>query len=244
MDENSAEITKLKNDIVEIEKTIAENKAEIKSINEELEKATTLRGEEHAAWVQSNEEDNAAKALVEQAKNVLTDFYEENNLVGLVQTNARMEPSAAGEAPPPPPKTWDEPYGGKTEQSNGIVAILEMIYEDIEKDLTKAKAEEDKAEASFQTFKTDSETQVTNLEETNDDLEGTKGDKQDAIGTAKQDRLARKDEMNVAIQKIHDATAGCDYITLNYAVRLANRQAEMDGLKKAKAILQGGEFSE
>lgn len=244
IDENSNKITKLKNDIEEIEKTVAENEAEIKSINEELTKAEKIRSEEHLAWEQSNSDDSAAMALVEQAKNVLSDFYADNNLVGLVQTGSRMDPGAAGEAPPPPPSTWDEPYGGKTEQSQGVVGALEMIYEDIEKDKAKAKAEEDKSQTAFDTFKTDSETQVSNLEEANDDLEGTKGDKEDEIGTSKQDRLASKDEMNVALTKIKDATAGCDYITLNYAVRLGNRQAEMDGLRKAKAVLQGGEFAE
>merc|ERR1719263_2520018 len=47
MDERSDTIDELTNDIAEIVKTIAENEAEIKSIQEELTKATTLRGDEH-----------------------------------------------------------------------------------------------------------------------------------------------------------------------------------------------------
>merc|ERR1719453_2507788 len=112
-----------------------------------------------------------------QAKDVLSNFYTENNLLGLVQTGVAMEPSAAGEAPPPPPPTWEAPYGGKTEQANGIVAIMEMIHEDIQKDITKAKEENDKAQEDFDTFKADSEAQVATLEEANDDLVGTKGTK-------------------------------------------------------------------
>jgi len=50
MDEASDKITKLKNDIVEIEKTIEDNAAEMKAINEELAKATTVRGDEQAEW--------------------------------------------------------------------------------------------------------------------------------------------------------------------------------------------------
>jgi len=155
-----------------------------------------------------------------------------------------QDPGAAGDAPPPPPPTWEAPYGGKTEQANGIVAIMEMIHEDIQKDLTKAEAENTKAQAEFDTFKTDSETQVSTLEQANDELDGTKGTKEDDIAAQKQERLAQKDQMTVAINKIKDATAGCDYVTLNYNVRLTNRQNEIDGLIKAKAILQGGEFSE
>ena len=40
----------------------------------------------------------------------------------------------AGDAPPPPPPTWEGGYGGKTGESQGIVAIMEMVYEDIVKD--------------------------------------------------------------------------------------------------------------
>jgi len=177
-----------------------------------------------------------------QAKDVLSNFYSENNL-NFAQTGATMDPSAAGDAPPPPPPTWEAPYGGKTESANGIVAIMEMIHADIEKDITKAEAENTKAQTEFDTFKEDSETQVSTLQTATDDLGGTKGEKEDDITSEKQERIAQKDQMTIAINKIKDATAGCDYIMLNYMVRLTNRQNEIDGLTKAKAILQGGEFA-
>ena len=36
----------------------------------------------------------------------------------------------AGEAPPPPPATFEGDYGGKTGESQGIVAIMEMVAAD------------------------------------------------------------------------------------------------------------------
>jgi chromosome segregation ATPase len=240
MDERSDTIDELKNDIVEIIKTIEENTAEIKAINEEIEKAEKLRAGEHAEWEASNHDDEAANQLVLQAKDVLSRFYEENNLVFIQKK--KMEPVVAGEAPPPPPKTWEEPYGGKTGESNGIVAILEMISEDLLKDKAKAKAEEDKAQATFEAFKENSEKQIQTLEDANAQLTDTKGAKEDDIATAKEQRLAKKDELETVIAKINDATPSCVYNTINYPVRLKNRQIEIDGLEKAKAILEGGEF--
>jgi len=242
MDERSDTIDALTNDIAEIVKTIAENEAEIKSINEEISKATGLRGDENAAWVASNRDDGAAAELVNRAKGVLSDFYSENGLVFMQKK--KMEPVVAGEAPPPPPSTWEAPYGGKTGESQGIVAILEMIHDDIIKDQTKAKADEDKAEETFQAFKSNSESQVSTLESANTDLEDTKGQKEDDISTAKEQRGSKHDELNAVIEKINDAAPSCVYNTINYPVRLENRQIEIDGLIKAKAILQGGEFPE
>jgi len=242
MDERSDTVTELKNDIAEIVKTIAENVAEIKSITEELDTAQTLRNDEHTEWEAANRDDGAAAELVDRAKTVLSDFYSDNGLV-FVQKK-KMEPVVAGEAPPPPPSTWEAPYGGKTGESQGIVAILEMIHEDILKDQTKGKADEDKAEETFQSFKTNSEQQIDTLEGANTDLEGTKGQKEDDISTAKEQRGAKHDELNAVIAKINDATPSCVYNTINYPVRLENRQIEIDGLIKAKAILEGGEFPE
>jgi len=242
MDERSDTVTELKNDIAEIVKTIAENVAEIKSITEELDTAQTLRNDEHTEWEAANRDDGAAAELVDRAKTVLSDFYSDNGLV-FVQKK-KMEPVVAGEAPPPPPSTWEAPYGGKTGESQGIVAILEMIHEDILKDQTKGKADEDKAEETFQAFKTNSEQQIDTLEGANTDLEGTKGQKEDDISTAKEQRGAKHDELNAVIAKINDATPSCVYNTINYPVRLENRQIEIDGLIKAKAILEGGEFPE
>merc|ERR1719502_2381756 len=241
MDERSDTIDELTNDIAEIVKTIAENEAEIKSIQEELAKATTMRGDEHTEWEAANRDDGAAADLVMRAKDVLAGFYEENNL-NLLQKSKKMDPVVAGEAPPPPPATWEAPYGGKTGESQGIVAILEMIHEDILKDQTKSKADEDKAEETFQAFKTNSETQIQALEDANSDLTDTKGSKESDISTAKEQRGAKHDELNEVIAKINDATPSCVYTTINYPVRLKNRQVEIDGLEKAKAILQGGEF--
>jgi len=242
MDERSDTIDALKVDIAEIVKTMAENVGEIKSVTEELNKAQTLRNDEHTEWEAADRDDGAAAELVDRAKGVLSDFYSENGLV-FVQKK-KMAPVVAGEAPPPPPSTWEAPYGGKTGESQGIVSILEMIHEDILKDKTKGKADEDKAEETFQAFKTNSEQQISTLEGANTDLEETKGQKEDDISTAKEQRGAKHDELNAVIAKINDATPSCVYNTINYPVRLENRQVEIDGLIKAKAILQGGEFPE
>merc|ERR1740138_336067 len=240
MDDHTDSITEAENRIVEIKDQIKDNKAEIKSLNEELDQATTDRKDEKTLWQANNGNDQAAADLVESAKGVLSDFYKDNDLMFL--QNKKMDPVTAGEAPPPPPTTWEAPYGGKTGESQGIVAILEMIHEDILKDKQKAKDEEDAAKQSFEAFKTNSETQIQALEDANSDLTDTKGEKAKDEEDASKQRGAKHDELNAVIAKINDAAPSCVYTTINYPVRLKNRQVEIDGLEKAKAILQGGEF--
>merc|ERR1712224_754285 len=100
----------------------------------------------------------------------------------LLQRVSDREPPKveAGEAPPPPPATWEEPYGGASE-SKGIVSILGSTKDDIDKDRTDAEAAETAAAGKFDTFKADSETQIGTLEDSNTDLETAIGVKEDEI---------------------------------------------------------------
>jgi len=239
MDENTDTITELKARIVEIVENVAENNKEIKNLQDELKEASKDRKDAHMSWKNTDNDDKAAGALVIKAKDVLAKFYKDNDLM-FIQN--KMDPVVAGEAPPPPPQTWEAPYGGKSEEATGIVAILEMIHEDIAKDRTKAKSEEDADQKAFDEFKANTNAQIKSLQESNSSLEGEKGEKEDDVDTNKNDRLSSKGELDAALKKVSDATSGCDYLTINYDVRLKNRQIEIDGLIKAKAILEGGEF--
>jgi predicted nucleic acid-binding Zn-ribbon protein len=240
MDDHTDSITEAENRIVEIKDQIKSNNAEIKSLNEELDQATKDREDEHTLWQGANSDDKAAADLVESAKGVLEDFYKDNDLMFL--QNKKMDPVTAGEAPPPPPTTWEAPYGGKTGESQGIVAILEMIHEDILKDRQKAKDEEDAAKASYDDFKTDTEDQIGKLEDAISGLQDEQGQKESDIQDNVNGRLTKKNELETTLNKIADATPGCDYLTINYETKRKNRQIEIDGLIKAKAILEGGEF--
>merc|ERR1719486_422500 len=117
--------------------------------------AKKVRDEEHAEYLKDKKDDEDASRTVKQATDVLTNFYEENGLM-LVQ-----QPGPAGEAPPPPPKTWEDPnYGGKTMESNGIIEILKMVKEDIDRDISKADGAEEKAKNLYEKTKGENEDEV------------------------------------------------------------------------------------
>merc|ERR1719155_451982 len=119
-----------------------------------------------------------------------------------------------------------------------------MIKDDIEKDKTKAKADEDKAEEEFQTFKTESEGQIQVLNDAITDLEDEISQKETKVTEAKEERGTKKDELDSVVEKIKDAEPGCDFIRLNFDMRTKNRNVEIDGLDKAKAILKGAKFED
>jgi len=244
IDEQTDKITHLTEVIAECEKTIEELIAESKKTKEELDKATRIRKDENTAWAQTDKDDKAAAETVASAKQVLEGFYKDNGLVFAQKATQPVEGMAAGEAPPPPPPTWEGDYGGKTGESQGIVAIMEMVHEDIKKDRADAKADEDASEKEYQDFKKDSEEKMKSLKEQKESTEKAKGKAETDKTNTEKERATKKGELDSLLDKIADINPNCEYFEVNYPMRTKNRQIEIDGLNKAKAILKGGVFDE
>merc|ERR1712151_47830 len=112
--------------------------------------------------------------------------------------------SAAGEAPPPPPPTWSAPYGGKTGESTGIISILTMISEDLQKDIAKADAAESASITEYNKMKAEQEEEIGDLNTLIGTLEGTKSQKEGEIQAAEADRTTKKSELEALFVKIKD----------------------------------------
>jgi hypothetical protein len=244
IDEQTDQITHLTEVIAECEKTIKELIAEHKETKEALEKATRMRKDENVAWMQTDKDDKLAAETVASAKEVLEGFYKDNGLVFVQKAKQPVEGMAAGEAPPPPPPTWEGDYGGKTGESQGIVAIMEMVHEDIKKDRADAKADEDAAESEYQDFKKDSEDKMKSLKAEEEATEKRKGKAETDKSNTEKERSTKKGELDNLLDKIEEINPNCEYFEVNYPMRTKNRQIEIDGLNKAKAILKGGVFDE
>jgi hypothetical protein len=243
IDDYSDEITKLAAFIKECEQKIEELKAEYAKTEAALTKATQMRKDENVAWQATDKDDKEAAATVEEAKAVLEQFYSENGLV--FTQKGKKQPvtgMAAGEAPPPPPATWEGGYGGKTGEAQGIVSIMQMVHEDIVKDRSDAKADEAKARAEYEAFKKDSEEHMKTLEEETERTESDLGDAETKKTDTTKERSTSKGKLNAILDKIKSINPNCEYFEVNYVLRRKNRQIEIDGLLKAKAILEGGVF--
>lgn len=236
IDELTDKVSTLKKEISETEATMKENDEKIKANEDSLAQATQDRKDENAVYQNNHNDDKAAADLVENAKTVLEGYYKDN---GLMLTQ-RVAP--AGDAPPPPPETFEGEYKGATGESGGIISVLAMIKEDIEKDMSSCTKEEKAAEAAFQKIKSETEASIVFLQEQNSELDGMKSEKLEEVETAKGDSRTLSGDLSNVMKIIADRQPGCDYFTINYPVRLKNRKTEIDGLVKAKAILQGGNF--
>jgi len=239
IDDQTDTITRLEGEIAKLTKEIATKQAEHDEVKAELKSATQIRADENAAWKITDKDDKDAAATVQSAKDVIQDFYK-NTMKA--EVFVQQPAVTAGEAPPPPPATWGGDYGGKTGEATGIVALLGMVHEDMVKDRATAKAEEDQSQAAFDKFKKESNDQMNELNADMNKMEGTKGKAQSDKKDTNKARDTKAGELAAVMKLMKDINPNCEYYEVNYPLRRDNRQLELDGLNKAKAILNGGTF--
>jgi len=224
-------MTRNKARIAELEGLIKVKEEENIQMEKDLVEAKRTREDEKAAFEAGLADDEKAAELIKKAKEVLEGFYKDN---GLALTQKQ--------APPPPPPTWDAPYGGAKGESTGIQAILSMILEDVEADIAKAKKAEEDAIAEYEKFVEDTKESIAANNKAIEDMKGEIATCEENVATAMEERNTAKGSLDAVMEEIKAAQPGCEFMTINFEVRKTNRQMEIDGLLKAKAILQGGSF--
>merc|ERR1711953_745701 len=166
-------------EIEEIKSDVKDKKKAIAKAEEELKGAKRQREDENTEFKSNLADDKDMASVLAKAKAVLKDFYKDNDLM-LVQRQPEVaEQLKAGEAPPPPPSTWDKPYGGKTQVSMGVVAALEVIEDDVQKDISTAEAAEKKAKDKYDEFSKETNKIIKELSDAVSDLLEAQGDKED-----------------------------------------------------------------
>jgi len=233
---------------------IVRKKAEIDAKTAEIERLTSEkeslklqrdesvinRAKEAKEYAEDKATDEAAVALITKAADVLKKFFEDNGLAGLqVSARAKRAAQEVGQAPPPPPSTWSEPYGGAKGESNGVQSILSMIKADVEKDIKTATEAEEGAIRDHETFMSESKAMMDKIDGDVADLEGEIGDAEVAIKDARGERKAQKQVMEESLMYLRSIEEGCDFMAANFELRKANREAETDGLLEAEALLTG-----
>jgi len=142
----------------------------------------------------------------------------------------------------PPPETWDA-YASKSEQGVGVIAMLDLLVKDLDKEMTEAKTGEQDAQADYkQLMKYSAEKRKTDSAA----LTERSSAKADMEAELQTDVAAKKSGVKelMATQKYALALhSECDWLMQYYEVRKEARVGEVESLKNARAVLSGADYS-
>ena len=92
-------------------------------------------------------------------------------------------------------------------------------------------------------MKEDAEAAIESAKKAIADYEEKKAKAETAISEEETKKQDAKKALDSTMESIKEAEPGCNFITVNFESRIKNRQLEIDGLLKAKSILQGAAYS-
>merc|ERR1719272_495156 len=145
-------------------------------------------------------------------------------------------------APPPPPAA-DLSSGSKTEESGGVIAMMDSMVADVNKEMQEMEFEEKDAQKEYEQFMADSADKRADDSKTTADKVGVKADTEATLQKNTEGLAAKNKEAMANAEYISSLHGECDWLISNYDARKEARTGEIDGLKKAKAVLSGADYA-
>merc|ERR1712087_1086719 len=155
---------------------------------------------------------------------------------------AFVQLSSRKEAPAPPPATWDA-YAKKGGESNGVIAMIDLLIADLEKEMTTAKTDEKNAQVEYEQMTKDAAEKRTTDSQSLSDKGSAKADLQSDLQAHKDEHAGAVKELMAVEKHIASLHAECDWLVQYFDVRKEARSGEIESLTKAKAVLNGADYS-
>merc|ERR1719311_954256 len=267
--QSTAAIEEMTEESATLASKIASLEKEIKDLDKAVAEATEQRKTEHAEFLTFQTENNAALQLIEKAKNALNKFYRptlykeapkreltEEEKILAASGRSDMIATVAPEliqgavfaqvhsraAPPPPPATWDA-YSKKEGKSNGVIGLMDMLLKELQDGITSAEFEEETAQKDYERLMSDSQASRAKMADSITTKEAAKAELDSKIVDTKEKKASLETELTNIKQYLVQLHADCDFIIENFDMRKAARENEVEGLKNAKSVLSGANFS-
>jgi len=224
----------------------------IKDLDKSVEEATAQRKDEETAYQTLMASNTAAKDLLRFAKNRLNKFYNpklyvpppksEGSPALFLQVRLGMNAMDQEGAIPPPPETAGA-YTANTDDSTGVIQMIDMLIADLDKELAAAEATEKEAQKDYETTIADSKEKrkldSQTLTEKKSAIAGTESE----MEKREEVEESHSKELSVVNDFIKSLHGECDWLVRYFDIRKEARANELDALEKGKAILNGADFA-
>merc|ERR1719310_1840835 len=244
----------------------------IKALDKSVAEATEQRQSENAEFKELMSGNTAAVELIGVAKNRLNKFYnpklyvapakrelseEERIAVNMGETLAPT-PAPGGIAgtgitafvqikehrrADPGPAPEQASYSKKTEESNGVIAMMDLLIKDLEKEMQVAETAEKDAQSDYETSMSDAKEKRAADVQLAAEKESATAEAEGALQRHMESKLAANKELMATLEFISGLHGECDWLMQNYDTRKEARAGEVESLDKAKAVLSGADYS-
>merc|ERR1719336_2954929 len=270
--DTTAVIEEAKESLATLAEEIKALKAGIVALDKAVEEATEQRKAESAEDKELVSSNAAAKELILFAKNRLQKFYNPRlhkaaperelsegdqiyvNEGGDIPTSAPggiantgitalMQVFSGSHAVPAPPPEAAAAYKKKSEGSAGVMAMMDLLVQDLDKETTEAEVEEANAKEAYQNVMAESAAKRIGDSKALTDKEAASADLSASLQSSNANKKSEARELMGTMKYISSLKGECDWLLQYFDVRKQARTDEIDSLQKAKAVLSGADYS-
>merc|ERR1712194_830029 len=128
-------------------------------------------------------------------------------------------------------------------ETTGVVATVDLLVKDLDKEMTEAEAEEKNSQGDYETMMKESGEKRRADSTSLSGKVSTLADTESELESLKESHKAAGSEMMALAKYISSLHAECDWLLQYHDVRKEARTGEIDALGKAKAVLSGADFA-
>jgi len=238
-------IEEMEGSIDKLTEELAALKKGIKALDKSVAEATEQRKEENAEYKELKQSDTAAKEILLFAKNRLNKFYNPKLYKppsDVPEMFVQVAVHRNDGAPPPPPESFGA-YTKKSEENAGVTQMIDLLVKDLDKELQEAEMNEKDAQSDYEEMMAESATKRADDSKSMSDKTASKASEEEALEKEQDTKAATGKELMATLEYIHSLHGECDWLLKYFDARKEARDGELDALGKAKAVLNGADFS-
>jgi len=221
---------------------IAELTKGIAKLDEMVAEATANRKAEHEEFNDLIASNSAAKEVLDMAKNRLQAFYNPKLAKPMPSFVQLSQQTMHKVSPGPPPETYGA-YRTSSEENGGVIAMVNVLIADLDKEITEAQTEEKDAQGDYEVMINDSAAKRRADSKSLSEKKAAKADSEASLESHGDDKASATKELAVNARVIHELHAECDWLNKYFDVRRDARASEIDSLRNAKAVLSGADYA-
>jgi len=146
------------------------------------------------------------------------------------------------DAPAPPPATWGA-YATKSDENNGVIAMIDLLVKDLQKEITEAETDEKDSQADYEQMMADSAAKRTVDSQSLTEKGTAKANTEAELQEHTSHKGAGEKELMATEKYISSLHGECDWLLQYFDARKEARSGEVGSLTKAKAVLSGADYS-
>jgi len=236
IEQTKASLERMENTKKELEEEINQLESDINATKEDMAELLHMRNKDVADFRQALNDDSDAVGLLKKAIVALSEYYKRNNMP--IPELIQQSPEYTEDRDKAPDTTFSS-KGSRKSETGGILAILEMLVEDCQKEMKEGRSDDADAQEKYLNQNAALQESLDSQEKTKVNTETQKADLEEKMRGSEKFKDGKEADKGAEEDAKDSLYTDCSWVKTHFESRRDKRKTEIQGLVDAKAFLAG-----